>query len=112
MKVAFECLISLVCLAIATSCSNRTELGAYDLNALTTEMATDGWRYLETHGEEGKAAGEFRAQAATARTIAANWMTNGKREEKVYTQSNDLFLIVSIVKGNGDVFAIVYTKPK
>ena len=83
----------------------------FDWAALAFQMQADGWNYSETLGVPGEAVAETHLSSETG-ILTAVWITNGKREKKVYDQHDAFYAIVVLQKKNGDTFAVIFRKEK
>lgn len=81
-------------------------------SSLRAELEKEGWVYLETLGSPGPWIAETRLASPTARTVTAYWVENGSREQKIYTQTESLYNVVSLQKANNDVFALVFRRSR
>ncbi len=75
--------------------------------------SAEGWSFLETVGT-ASTDGQYliHMSSPTARNLTAHASSSGVRTNKVYVQTNALFLIVTMGQSSGDTFALVFTKPK
>jgi hypothetical protein len=99
-------LIGLFC-----GCSMKEQWNT-DLTKDVTEMEQAGWSYFETLGTPGKWDFKTGADAPTAKTIGADWSSNGVPKHKVYSQDGYVFAIHVYIKSNGDSFVEVFRRQK
>jgi len=73
----------------------------------------EGWSYVETIGTPANDATYItHISSETARSVTAFASAGGVRTNKVYAQTNALYLVVSMQRPSGDAFALVFTRPK
>jgi len=71
-----------------------------------------GWSLIDVHGTEGPFERYGKLMSKKAQAVEASWVENGKRSTKVYSQTNNLILVLRFFKKNGDQFAVVMKKIK
>ena len=83
------------------------------LEAEKERWTGQGWSYVETFGASAAdATYASHMSSPTARLLTAFASDSGVRTNKIYAQTNGLYLVVSMQRPSGDTFALVFTKPK
>jgi hypothetical protein len=78
-----------------------------------SRWTAEGWSYLETFGRPSDdAVAASHMSSGTARQITAFARTDGAATNRIYAQTQSLYLVVSMQRPTGDAFALVFSKPK
>lgn len=112
MKIVYQAIVGIVLLLTLNACSGKKTTSAFDIEKLNAEMKAEGWSHHEILGTLGESIAETRLESETGRSITAFWVANGKRNEKVYQQTNFNFVVISVQKSDGDTFAVVFNKAR
>jgi hypothetical protein len=77
------------------------------------QWTQEGWNYFETFGKPADDA-VYTAQmdSSTARSVSAFASSGGVSTNRIYEQTNQLYLVVTMQRPNGDTFALVFERPK
>jgi hypothetical protein len=104
-------LVWVVVLLGLLGCSSRQQTSGVEDQK--KQWVAEGWSYLETFGRPAEDAVMVAySSSATARKTTAFARTDGVATNHAYTQTQSLYLVVSIQRPGGDAFALVFTKPK
>ena len=106
---AIMCLI-FVLAGVLCGCFQTQKQWELDLSKDKTDMQSMGWTYIETLGVSGQWVSKVGGDAATARTIGADWVVNGAQQHKVFNQEEYAYAIHTFIKANGDSFSFVFRK--
>ena len=91
-------------------CTSHTKFRVDDEMAL---WKSKGWTYLETFGDASNdvvMVSNFSSD--NAKKVTAFARISGVATNKVYEQTDTLYLVVSVQEKSGDAFALIFTKPK
>src|SRR5688572_20865930 len=93
-------------LLISFGCGSRQQ--TFGVEDEKKRWVAEGWTYHETLGraaEDTIMVGNFSSESD--REIKAFARTDGIQTNKVYTQTQSLYLVVSMLRSNGDAFALI-----
>ena len=92
-------------------CGGSTKLSVIEREKEKWEE--EGWTFLETFGREcSNPIVVVDTSSQTALEFTAFSRSDEKTESKIYSQSESLFLVVSMQCHSGDQFSLVFTKTK
>jgi len=113
MRILFIPSLLLLILSLS-GCGNDPQAPAVtNLEKERDRWAAEGWAFVETFGPATEnAAYAFHLSSETAKSITAIASTSGVRTNKIYHQTNAVYLLVSMQDPSGDTFALVFSKPK
>lgn len=104
-------LFSVLVLLVLCGCGSRQQ--TFGVEDEKKRWIAEGWSYLETFGRPAEdTVIVAHTSSATAREITAFARTDGAATNRVYAQTQSLYLVVSMQRPTGDAFALVFTKPK
>jgi len=108
----FAHIISVAALALILSgCGGHQE--TFGISDEKKRWEAQGWTYFETFGRPAEdTVLVFDGNADTANRVTAFARTDGILTNRVYAQSNSIYLVVAMQRPNGDTFSLVFTKPK
>jgi hypothetical protein len=106
----FAHIVSIAGLLFLVGCGRQQTFGVEDEKK---RWEADGWTYHETFGRPTEdSVVVFNASSDTAQQTSAFARTDGTLTNRVYMQTNSIYLVVTMERTNGDQFALVFTKPK
>jgi hypothetical protein len=107
----FAHIVSVTTLLLLSGCSGHQQ--KFRIEDEKKRCEAQGWTYLETFGRPAQdTVMVFDGSFDTAREATAFARTDGMLTKRAYTQTNSIYLVVSMQRPNGDAFALVFTKPK
>lgn len=107
----FTPILSLVgALLILSVCAGRAQ--KFGVSDERKRWEAEGWTYLQTFGRPAEdTIMVFNASADWAPEATAFALTDGVLTNRVFPQTNKIYLVVCMQRPNGDYFSLVFTKP-
>lgn len=110
MKLLVHC-VSIAAFLLLLSCGQRQQ--TFGVDDEKKRWTAEGWTYFETLGVSAEdTVMVTHMSGKTAREVTAFARIDGILTNRVYAQTQSLYLVVAMQRPTGDYFALVFTKPK